>query len=405
MRGRTDRVLEYFTAEPLRVSAWLRLPLIGLIVVLVSIADIDPWFPAMYWAVLAAYTVSALVWVVIAVRGHAWPWAAPVATAVDILAVLALCVAYGPPAADLLPVLFLLPISVAFEDRPGVTAILGIFAAAGYLGVWMFYSKRDDALGMPNEVYLYFGLFLWLAAATTALCFVLTRRSARVNALLDVRRRLVSESMSADDRHNRELAEQLHDGPLQNLLAARLELDEVRERHADPALDAVESALHDTTTRLRTTVTALHPQVLAELGLAAALRELVRQYEHRFAIEADLEEVGRPPSQSVLYRAARELLANAHKHAQATAVRIQLARAGERIDLAVSDDGVGFDSGRLDRCVAEGHIGLASLIVRIDSMGGSMEVDSAVGRGTRVSVTVPHTVDNKPVTESSARVR
>ena len=195
MRGRIDRVLEYFTAEPLRVSAWLRLPLIGLIVVLVSIADIDPWFPAAYWAVLAAYIVSALVWVVIAVRGHVWPWAAPVATAVDILAVLALCVAYGPPAADLLPVLFLLPISVAFEDRPGVTAILGIFAAAGYLGVWIFYSTRDDALGMPNEAYLYFGLFLWLAAATTALCFVLTRRSARVNALLDVRRRLVAEAM------------------------------------------------------------------------------------------------------------------------------------------------------------------------------------------------------------------
>ena len=60
MRGRTDRVLEYFTAEPLRVSAWLRLPLIGLIVVLVSIADIDPWFPAMYWAVLAALSENDL---------------------------------------------------------------------------------------------------------------------------------------------------------------------------------------------------------------------------------------------------------------------------------------------------------------------------------------------------------
>ena len=126
--------------------------------------------------------------------------------------------------------------------------------------------------------------------------------------------------------------------------------------------------------------------------------ELVLQYELRVAIEAALDEVGRPPSQSVLYPAARELLPNAHKHAQATAVRIQLARAGERIDLAVSDDGVGFDSGRLDRCVAEGHIGLASLIVRIDSMGGSMEVDSAVGRGTRVSVTVPRETATAPST-------
>jgi two-component system NarL family sensor kinase len=69
-------------------------------------------------------------------------------------------------------------------------------------------------------VYLQFGFLSWLAVATTALCFVLTRRAARVTALLDVRRRLVSESMQADERTNRELAEHLHDGPLQTLLAA-----------------------------------------------------------------------------------------------------------------------------------------------------------------------------------------
>ena len=399
MRGRIDRVLEYFTAEPLRVSAWLRLPLIGLIVVLVSIADIDPWFPAAYWAVLAAYIVSALVWVVIAVRGHVWPWAAPVATAVDILAVLALCVAYGPPAADLLPVLFLLPISVAFEDRPGVTAILGIFAAAGYLGVWIFYSTRDDALGMPNEAYLYFGLFLWLAAATTALCFVLTRRSARVNALLDVRRRLVAEAMQADERHNRVVAEHLHDGPLQNLLAARLELDEVRERNPEPSLDMVHSALQDTAAGLRSTVTELHPQVLAQLGLTPAVRELLRQYDTRsdIVIVADLEDVGKPESQSLLYRAARELLANVNRHARATTLWVGLVRKGDRIILTIGDDGRGFDPAIVDRYVAEGHIGLGSLLARFDAMGGTMEIDSQVGDGTRVTVTSPP----EPATASS----
>ena len=248
MRGRIDRVLEYFTAEPLRVSAWLRLPLIGLIVVLVSIADIDPWFPAAYWAVLAAYIVSALVWVVIAVRGHAgrgprrWPppstyWrCSHCASRTDhrrrtYCRCCSCCRSRWRSK--------IAPASPRSSESSRPQAISGCGSST---------RSGTTPWGCRTRSYLYFGLFLWLAAATTALCFVLTRRSARVNALLDVRRRLVSESMSADDRHNRELAEQLHDGPLQNLLAARLELDEVRERHADPALDAVESALHDTTT-------------------------------------------------------------------------------------------------------------------------------------------------------------
>ena len=295
--------------------------------------------------------------------------------------------------------LFLLPISVAFEDRPGVTAILGIFAAAGYLGVWIFYSTRDDALGMPNEAYLYFGLFLWLAAATTALCFVLTRRSARVNALLDVRRRLVAEAMQADERHNREVAEHLHDGPLQNLLAARLELDEVRERNPEPSLDMVHSALQDTAAGLRSTVTELHPQVLAQLGLTPAVRELLRQYDTRsdIVIVADLEDVGKPESQSLLYRAARELLANVNRHARATTLWVGLVRKGGRIILTIGDDGRGFDPAIVDRYVAEGHIGLGSLLARFDAMGGTMEIDSEVGDGTRVTVTSPP----EPATASS----
>jgi two-component system, NarL family, sensor kinase len=240
-------------------------------------------------------------------------------------------------------------------------------------------------------VYLQFGFLLWLAVATTALCLVLTRRAARVSALLDVRRRLVAESMQADERTNRDLAEHLHDGPLQTLLAARMELDEVRERIPDPALDMVYAALNDTAAGLRSTVTALHPQVLAQLGLAPGVRELLRQYETRgdFIIDADLEEVGRPASQALLYRAARELLANINKHAGATEVTVRLFHAGDRIVLTVADDGAGFEPSIVDQRVAEGHIGLASLQARFDSMGGAMSIDSTIGSGTVVTVTSP----------------
>jgi two-component system NarL family sensor kinase len=240
-------------------------------------------------------------------------------------------------------------------------------------------------------VYTHFGFLLWLAVATTALCFVLARRSLRVKALQEMRRQLVSEAMAADERRNREVAEHLHDGPLQTLLAARLELDEVRERHPDPALDTVYAALQETAKGLRSTVTELHPQVLAQLGLTEAVRELVRQFESRTDIDVDahLDDVGKPASQSLLYRAARELLTNIGKHAEATTVRIGLSRRGQRVVLTIEDDGKGFDPGIVGQYVADGHIGLGSLMVRFDSMGGAMDISSQRGHGTQVTVTSP----------------
>lgn len=388
-RGR--RIVDYFAAEPVRVSALLRLPLIALMGFLVWLWEVNSWLPEVYTTILGAYAVAALLWAATVFRGPVPSWGGWVSTGVDVLAVLSLCVVSGGATAALLPVFFLLPLSVAFGDRPVLTGVLGVSTAACYLGAWIVYSKRDDHVGLPDVVYLQFGFLIWLAVATTALCLVLTRRAARVTALLEVRKRLVAESMQADERTNRELAEHLHDGPLQTLLAARLELDEVRERAPDPALDMVYAALNETAAGLRSTVTALHPQVLAQLGLTPGVRELLRQYQSRgdFTVVAELEDVGKPVSQALLYRAARELLANVTKHAGATEVTVRLLRSGDRVMLTVADDGEGFEPSIVDQRVAEGHIGLASLQARFDSMGGAMTIDSTVGRGTSVTVTSP----------------
>jgi two-component system NarL family sensor kinase len=385
------RIVDYIAAEPVRVSAVLRLPLIALMGFLVWLWEVDSWLPEVYTTILGVYAVAALVWAVMVFRGPVPTWGGWVSTGVDVLAVVSLCVVSGGATAALLPVFFLLPLSVAFGDRPLLTGVLGLGTAACYLGAWIVYSKRDDHVGLPDVVYLQFGFLLWLAAATTALCLVLTRRAARVAALLEVRKRLVAESMQADERTNRELAEHLHDGPLQTLLAARLELDEVRERMPDPSLDMVYAALNDTAAGLRSTVTALHPQVLAQLGLTPGVRELVRQYQSRgdLTVDAELEDVGKPVSQALLYRAARELLANVNKHAGASAVTIRMFHTGDRVVLTVADDGAGFEPSIVDQRVADGHIGLASLQARFDSMGGAMAIDSTLGRGTVVTVTSP----------------
>ena len=385
------RLVDHLAAEPVRVSAILRLPLIGLIAVLVWIWEVDHWLPELYAAILGAYAVAAVLWLIAVLRGPVPRWADWASTIVDLLVIVALCLVSGGATSALLPVFFLLPISVAFGDRPWLTAIFGIVTAAGYLTVWIIYSKRDDRIGLPNIVYTHFGFLLWLAVATTALCFVLARRSVRVKALQEVRRQLVSEAMQADERRSREVAEHLHDGPLQTLLAARLELDDARERNPDPALDMVYEALQETATGLRSTVTELHPQVLAQLGLTPALREMVKQFETRtqVTVEADLEEVGKPESAQLLHRAARELLTNVGKHAGAKSVQVALLRNGDRIRLTIADDGRGFDPAVVGQSVADGHIGLGSLLARFDAMGGAMDIESRAGGGTLVTVTSP----------------
>ncbi|ODR21729.1 sensor histidine kinase [Mycolicibacterium porcinum] len=384
------RVVDFFTTQPVRVSALLRLPLIGLIVVLVSVWDVDHWLPVLYTVILSVYAAAAVLWLVVVFRGPMPPWAEWASTAVDVLVLVALCAVSGGATAALLPVFFLLPISVAFQDRPWLTALLGGSTALGYLAVWILYSERDDNVGLPDIVYMHVGFLAWLAVASAALSFVLARRSARVRTLMEVRRQLVSESTRADDLRNAELAEHLHDGPLQTLLAARLDLDEIRERIPDPGLDRVHAALQETAAGLRSTVTALHPQVLAQLGLTPAVRELLRQYENRpeITVRAELEDVGQPEGQALLYRAARELLANVNKHAGATTISVGLYRSGNRVVLTVADNGTGFDTSLGARAVAEGHIGLASLQVRIDAMGGSMAISSEPGFGTQVRVTL-----------------
>lgn len=383
-------VVEFFSTQPVRVSALLRLPLIGLIVVLVSVWDVDHWLPVLYAVILSGYAAVAVLWLVVVFRGPMPPWAEWASTAVDVLVLVALCAVSGGATAALLPVFFLLPISVAFQDRPWLTALLGGGTALGYLVVWILYSKRDDNVGLPDVVYMHVGFLAWLAVASTALSFVLARRSARVRTLMEVRRQLVSESTRADDLRNAELAEQLHDGPLQTLLAARLDLDEIRERTPDPALDRIHAALQETAVGLRSTVTALHPQVLAQLGLTPAVRELLRQYESQpdVTVRTDLEDVGHPEGQALLYRAARELLANVNKHAGASTISVGLYRSGDRVVLTVADDGRGFDPSTVAQSVAEGHIGLASLQVRVEAMGGSMVISSEAGFGTQVRITL-----------------
>jgi two-component system NarL family sensor kinase len=80
-------------------------------------------------------------------------------------------------------------------------------------------------------------------------------------------------------------------------------------------------------------------------------------------------------------------LGNVAWHAGASTVWVTLRQTGDRITLTVRDDGVGFDPSVLDRRISDGHIGLASLVARVEAMGGSVDINSAGERGTQATVT------------------
>jgi two-component system NarL family sensor kinase len=399
VKQKVSRVLDFLTVEPLRIRSILRLVLIVLIALLIYQTHVSHWLDEVFTAVLVVYAIAAVAWLFYVLRAPVRWWFRYASMFVDVAVVVTLCIVSGPGTIALYPIFFLLPISVAFLDSPLITCVLGLSASFGYLLAWVVYATRDQKMGntIPALVYVQVGCLLWLTAAITALSYTLARRRQRVEMLLDVRRRLIAESMRADERQSRELSEQLHDGPLQNLLAARLDLDELRDNPSPEGFDRLDAALRETVGDLRNTVATLHPQVLSQLGLTAAVRDLAQRYEQRWGtpVHTEIDEVGRPGSQALIHRAARELMANAHKHSRATRLDVALRREAGTTVLRVADDGIGFDPDILVQRVSEGHIGLASLVVAVESAGGSIDFSPRPGGGTVVTVMVPDEVTDE----------
>ncbi len=220
---------------------------------------------------------------------------------------------------------------------------------------------------------------------------LLGRRTELVSRLAEGRSRLLADALSAEQRERKALAEALHDHAIQNLLSARHELEEAGETVSHAALDRADAALSETVGQLREAVFELHPYVLEEAGLEAALRSIAKQTASRAGLELQLDlRHGNPhPQEQLLFSAARELLNNVVHHAEARHVTVRLADVDGGLELVVADDGRGFPPERLAERLAGGHVGLASQRVRIEAAGGTMKVASTPGEGTRVEIRVP----------------
>ena len=376
-------------AEAERIVAWLRLPAIALFALGEGLAHPNREETAFIVALVlfSAWSAAVLAWVHLRPAGERLALAA---TAVDVVAISVLAVLSGGAFSPARLAFFLVPVAVAFRFRASITAAAAVVTTIAYV----IQAVAHPAASQPEAarfIATQAGFLAWVGLACALLSLLLGRRTELVNRLAEERSRLLADALEAEQRERRTLAESLHDNALQNLLSARHELEEAAEEITHPALDRADTALVETLGQLREAVFELHPYVLEEAGLKAALRSVAQQASSRAGLdlELDLRYESRHSREPLLFSAARELLSNVVRHADASRVVVRLVEARSDVELAVEDDGRGFTPEMLAEGLAEGHVGLASQRVRIESAGGSMHVTSAPDQGTRVAIRLP----------------
>jgi signal transduction histidine kinase len=214
------------------------------------------------------------------------------------------------------------------------------------------------------------------------------------------RRSLAAAIVLAQEQERRRVAENLHDGPVQELVGLGLTLDALSaglRAQAPEAADGVARAAasaRDMVKALRRAIFDLHPMALEELGFSAATRALVQRLEWRGArVSLDLEAADglSEAHRTVAFRVVQEAIANVVRHAEPAAVAISARADGDRIIVEVDDDGRGFDPGAARAKIESGHLGLAAMSERAALVGGEVTIDSAPGRGTSLRLVLPAT--------------
>ena len=267
-------------------------------------------------------------------------------------------------------------ITVAYlEERPA--AAEGPFlveerelirSLAEMLRAWFQHRQDDAALLAVNES--------------------LERQVAERTASL---RRLAAEVSLAEERERRRIAEDLHDHLGQALALMKIRLQSLRGDAMfgghDAALEELVSLSDQAIRYTRGLTFELSPPILYELGLGPALEWLGEDTARRHGLRVKVRQRSRDPLPDdlkvTLWKSARELLHNVVKHAQAKSVEVTLEIRDGIVTLEVADDGRGCDPAQA-RLGSGAQFGLFAIEERLRQLGGSMELDSAPGRGMRV---------------------
>lgn len=287
-------------------------------------------------------------------------------------------------------IMTMLPILLGLDVSSRRAALVLIFSMVGFAIAVLQDPEMLRSIGVFEAAFR-FVLYGFLCATAYMAVRIADRHTRSVAGLSVLREELLAQTMTASDVLQRRISESIHDGPLQDILAVRHELVELEttlpgDERVERALAGLQVASHS----LRQATFELHPAVLEQVGLAAAVHQLASDSAQRSGIQisTEIDYPNRDEIDPIVFGVVRELVSNVVQHSHARRASIKLGVTDHRCVLHVIDDGAGFNTETMARRLGEGHIGLASHRARVDAAGGVFVfLDTAVG--THICVEVP----------------
>jgi two-component system sensor histidine kinase DegS len=203
--------------------------------------------------------------------------------------------------------------------------------------------------------------------------------------------------VNAQETERQRLSRQMHDGPAQALsnfilqTEIAMRLFDVDATQARGELNSLKASAMSTFQKVRNFIFELRPMMLDDLGLVPTVRRYAEAFKEQTGLDLNVTVTGNerrlePYLEVMLFRAIQELLGNAARHGQGSVVKVMLDMGDERVRVSVDDNGRGFDPD----VVQQGpSLGLKLIRERAEMLGGSFELDSAIGKGARVIFAVP----------------
>ena len=205
------------------------------------------------------------------------------------------------------------------------------------------------------------------------------------------RRRLLSHLVRAQEDERTQIANDIHDDPLQKLVAAKMKVELVGRANGDPhAFEDITEALRSCISSLRLLLFDLRPPILDEEGVGAAIRYVLGQWnaEIGYDVRDELGIAIPADTRAIFFRIAHEALSNARKHADATHLDVEVEPHDGGYLMRINDNGVGFDPAQV-AATNPGHLGLVAMRERAEMAGGKIDLYSLPGSGTVLEVWMP----------------
>ncbi|OBK19091.1 sensor histidine kinase [Mycobacterium asiaticum] len=287
-------------------------------------------------------------------------------------------------------IMTLLPVLVGLDVSTRRAAVVLAFTLVGFALAVVQDPVMVRTIGWPEAVFR-FALYAFLCGTALVVVRIEERHARSIAGLSALREELLAQTMTASEELQRRISESIHDGALQDVLVARQELIELQsDAPDDERVNRALAGLQSASERLRQATFELHPAVLEQVGLGAAVQQLAGFTAARSGIEisTDIDYPIRDDIDPIVFGVVRELLSNVVRHARAEHASVSLQINGASCVLDVADDGVGVNDDTMARRLGEGHIGLASHRARVDAAGGTFLFLPAPA-GTHVRVQLP----------------